>query len=216
MGTGTGPDAAIPRPNSQGSEPVPIFPPRPAASWWAIRAKSRTGRAAILGRRAAATFGRRIARTDRRAHTRPASSRPTRNCGATAPLPGRRTLSGRDRGTLSRLAAAAGGGRFGIERRCWNTCKQLAATVACQIIPCRATRHDLPEQIRADAAHFAVCVDGDGETCRVLRRTGPHACQPNGCCCCWPRDARLPSCLERRDSTSRWSERLEATWDCRS
>jgi phosphomannomutase len=50
--------------------------------------------------------------------------------------------------------------------------KQLAATVACEIIPCRATRHDLPEQVRADAAHFAVCVDGDGETCCVFDEQG--------------------------------------------
>jgi phosphomannomutase len=50
--------------------------------------------------------------------------------------------------------------------------KQLAATVACQIIPCRTTRHDLPEQVRGDAAHFAACVDGDGETCRVCDEQG--------------------------------------------
>ena len=50
--------------------------------------------------------------------------------------------------------------------------QRLAATVACQVIPCRAARHDLPEQVRADAAHFAVCVDGDGETCRVLDEQG--------------------------------------------
>ena len=50
--------------------------------------------------------------------------------------------------------------------------KKLAATVACKVIPSRAAQSDLAEQVRADAAHFAVCVDGDGETCRVLDQTG--------------------------------------------
>ncbi len=50
--------------------------------------------------------------------------------------------------------------------------QKLTATVACQVIPCRVARRDLPEQVRADAAHFAVCVDGDGETCRVLDEQG--------------------------------------------
>ena len=49
---------------------------------------------------------------------------------------------------------------------------KLAATVACEIIPCRSVRRDLPEQIRADAAHFAVRIDGDGETCGVLDEQG--------------------------------------------
>jgi phosphomannomutase len=50
--------------------------------------------------------------------------------------------------------------------------RKLAANVACEVIPCRATRCDLPEQIRADGAHFAACIDGDGETCRVLDERG--------------------------------------------
>ena len=48
--------------------------------------------------------------------------------------------------------------------------QRLAAAVACQVIPSRVMRRDLPEQVRADAAHFAVCVDG--ETCRVLDEQG--------------------------------------------
>ncbi len=50
--------------------------------------------------------------------------------------------------------------------------QKQAATVACQVIPSRVTPRDLPEQVRADAAHFAACVDGDGETCRVLDERG--------------------------------------------
>ena len=50
--------------------------------------------------------------------------------------------------------------------------QRLAATVACQIIPTRSTRAELPRQILADAAHFAACIDGDGETCRVLDEQG--------------------------------------------
>ena len=50
--------------------------------------------------------------------------------------------------------------------------QRLAATVACEIIPSRSTRNELPRQIRDDAAHFAVCIDGDGETCRVLDEQG--------------------------------------------
>ncbi len=49
---------------------------------------------------------------------------------------------------------------------------ELTATVACQVIPNRVARHDLPQQVRADGAHFAVCVDGDGESCRVLDEQG--------------------------------------------
>jgi phosphomannomutase len=33
----------------------------------------------------------------------------------------------------------------------------------------------LPEQVRGDAAHLAVCVDGDGEACRVLDERGQPA-----------------------------------------
>ena len=50
--------------------------------------------------------------------------------------------------------------------------QQLASSVACQIIPSRVARHDLPEQVRAASAHFAVCIDGDGETCQVFDEHG--------------------------------------------
>ncbi len=50
--------------------------------------------------------------------------------------------------------------------------QKLTAAVACQVIPSRVAPGDLPEQVRADAAHFAACVDGDGETCRVLDERG--------------------------------------------
>jgi phosphomannomutase len=36
----------------------------------------------------------------------------------------------------------------------------------------RCTRNELPRQIRDDAAHFAVCIDGDGEACRALDEQG--------------------------------------------
>ena len=50
--------------------------------------------------------------------------------------------------------------------------ERLTASVACQVTASRVASCDLPEQIRADAAHFAACVDGDGETCRVLDERG--------------------------------------------
>ena len=50
--------------------------------------------------------------------------------------------------------------------------QQLTTKVACHVIPTRATRHELPQQVRADGAHFAVSVDGDGETCEVLDEQG--------------------------------------------
>jgi phosphomannomutase len=53
-----------------------------------------------------------------------------------------------------------------------NQLKKLAGAVACQIIPSRVTQHDLLSQIRSDAAHFAVCIDGDGEKCRALDEQG--------------------------------------------
>ncbi len=49
---------------------------------------------------------------------------------------------------------------------------KLTAAVACQIIPCRASQRDWPEKIRAEAAHLAVRVNGDGETCRVFDENG--------------------------------------------
>jgi phosphomannomutase len=65
--------------------------------------------------------------------------------------------------------------RFVIDSACGPLVECMgkrAAAVACQVIRCRVARHDLPEQIRTAAAHFAVCVDGDGETCRVLDERG--------------------------------------------
>jgi len=53
--------------------------------------------------------------------------------------------------------------------------QRLCATVACEIIPLRAARRDLPDQIRAEEAHFAVQIDGDGETCRVFDEQGREA-----------------------------------------
>ncbi len=50
--------------------------------------------------------------------------------------------------------------------------EKLFANVACRIVPCRGVRNDLPLQIRAEAAHFAVSIDGDGETCRVWDERG--------------------------------------------
>jgi phosphomannomutase len=50
--------------------------------------------------------------------------------------------------------------------------QRLAATVACEIIPSRTARSGLPRQILADAAHFAACIDGDGESCRVFDEQG--------------------------------------------
>jgi phosphomannomutase len=53
-----------------------------------------------------------------------------------------------------------------------DSLRRLAAAVACEVIPSRSTRNDLPRQIRDDAAHFAVCIDGDGESCRALDEQG--------------------------------------------
>jgi phosphomannomutase len=50
--------------------------------------------------------------------------------------------------------------------------QRLAATVACEVIACRVAPTELAEQVRANAAHLAVCVDGDGETCHVLDERG--------------------------------------------
>jgi phosphomannomutase len=50
--------------------------------------------------------------------------------------------------------------------------QRLAATVACQVIASRSARADLPQQIRSEAAHFAACIDGDGETCTVFDEQG--------------------------------------------
>jgi phosphomannomutase len=53
--------------------------------------------------------------------------------------------------------------------------KHLAASTACSILPNRSTRDEFPSQVRDDKAHFAVCVDGDGETCRVFDDLGRPA-----------------------------------------
>ena len=50
--------------------------------------------------------------------------------------------------------------------------QKLAAGVACQVIPSRVASDALPEQLRAESAHFATCIDGDGETCRVFDEQG--------------------------------------------
>jgi phosphomannomutase len=50
--------------------------------------------------------------------------------------------------------------------------QQLAASVACHVIPSRVASHDLPEHIRNESAHFAACIDGDGETCQVFDQRG--------------------------------------------
>ena len=50
--------------------------------------------------------------------------------------------------------------------------QRLMAAVACNVIPCQTARHDLPAQIHADAAHLVVCIDDDGESCRVLDEQG--------------------------------------------
>ena len=50
--------------------------------------------------------------------------------------------------------------------------QKLFAGVACRLVPCRGVRNDLPSQIRTEAAHIAVSIDGDGETCRVWDEQG--------------------------------------------
>lgn len=50
--------------------------------------------------------------------------------------------------------------------------QRLVATVACEIVPSRVRRNELSGQVRTDAVHFAVCIDGDGETCSVLDERG--------------------------------------------
>jgi len=49
---------------------------------------------------------------------------------------------------------------------------RLASATACRILPSRVARHELAEQVRADSAHLAVCIDGDGETCQVFDDQG--------------------------------------------
>jgi phosphomannomutase len=50
--------------------------------------------------------------------------------------------------------------------------EELTAATACRVVLCRTTREELPKQVRGHAAHFAACIDGDGETCRVLDEQG--------------------------------------------
>ncbi|MEN6558449.1 MAG: hypothetical protein ABFC54_09755 [Thermoguttaceae bacterium] len=50
--------------------------------------------------------------------------------------------------------------------------QRLAAIVACQIVPCRASRGDLSRQVRATESHLGLCVDGDGERCVVWDQRG--------------------------------------------
>ena len=50
--------------------------------------------------------------------------------------------------------------------------RRLVAAVACEVVACRTSRNDLARQILDAAAHFAVCIDGDGETCHALDERG--------------------------------------------
>jgi phosphomannomutase/phosphoglucomutase len=50
--------------------------------------------------------------------------------------------------------------------------QRLAASVACRVAASRVARHELPGHVRAESAHFAVGVDGNGETCEVLDERG--------------------------------------------
>ena len=50
--------------------------------------------------------------------------------------------------------------------------EELTAATACRVVLCRTTREELPGAVRGRAAHFAACIDGDGETCRVLDEQG--------------------------------------------
>jgi phosphoglucomutase/phosphomannomutase/phosphoglucomutase len=50
--------------------------------------------------------------------------------------------------------------------------KRLTKPVACRIVHCRTTPDRLPEVIRAEKAHFAVRVGGDGETCHLFDEQG--------------------------------------------
>ena len=65
--------------------------------------------------------------------------------------------------------------RFVLDSACAPVCEcltKLTSLVACEVLPRRTTRDALPEQVRDDAAHFAACVDGDGETCHFLDERG--------------------------------------------
>ncbi len=48
----------------------------------------------------------------------------------------------------------------------------LCATVACRIITCHTEAERLPERIRDEAAHLALRVDGDGESCQLYDEQG--------------------------------------------
>jgi phosphomannomutase len=53
-----------------------------------------------------------------------------------------------------------------------NYLQRLSAAVACQVLPRRILRTDLREQVQVEGAHFAVSLDGDGETCEVFDERG--------------------------------------------
>jgi phosphomannomutase/phosphoglucomutase len=50
--------------------------------------------------------------------------------------------------------------------------QRLTAATACRITPHHVVQNDFAEPIRREAAHFAVTIDGDGETCRVFDERG--------------------------------------------
>jgi phosphomannomutase len=50
--------------------------------------------------------------------------------------------------------------------------ERLAAGVACQVIPSRVSRRELSQLVRAEKAHFAASINGDGETCNILDEQG--------------------------------------------
>jgi phosphomannomutase len=50
--------------------------------------------------------------------------------------------------------------------------QQLLETTACEILPCDRFVRELPEQIRAERAHFGIQVFDDGERCRVFDQQG--------------------------------------------
>jgi phosphomannomutase len=50
--------------------------------------------------------------------------------------------------------------------------QKLIGGTACEITLRRTTRNEFPQQIRDDAAHLGVRIDGDGETCRAFDEQG--------------------------------------------
>jgi len=50
--------------------------------------------------------------------------------------------------------------------------KKLAATVACEILPCRAARSEWSRRVGASDVHLAARIDDDGEMCEVFDQRG--------------------------------------------